>query len=237
VTLVIGHKGAPAVAAENTIASFKAARALGADGVELDVRRAAGGHLAISHDATLPAPDGRVLLDLPAESLPECMPDLPAVLEACAGLELVNVEIKNWTYDSDFDESLGIADRVVAAIGERPAAERERIIVSCFHLPTVDRVRELDPSLATACLMLGFTTAEAAVAEVAAHGHTAIHPHHSAVDVEVVKRAHDAGLAVNTWTCDDPDRIRWLAEVGVDGIVTNAPDVALTALGRNGSRP
>jgi glycerophosphoryl diester phosphodiesterase len=39
-------------------------------------------------------------------------------------------------------------------------------------------------------------------------------------------------VAVNTWTCDDPDRIRWLAEVGVDGIVTNVPDVALTALGR-----
>jgi glycerophosphoryl diester phosphodiesterase len=232
VALVIGHKGAPAVAAENTVASFQAARALGADGVELDVRRAAGGHLAISHDATLPAPDGRALLDLPAESLPECMPDLAAALEACAGLQVVNVEIKNWTYDSDFDESLGIVDRVVAAIGERPAAERERIIVSCFHLPTVDRVRELDPSLATACLMLGFTTVEAAVAEVAEHGHAAIHPHHSVVDAEVVKRAHDAGLAVNTWTCDDPARIRWLADAGVDGIVTNVPDLALQALGR-----
>ena len=230
-TFVIGHKGAPAVAAENTVASFRAARALGADGVELDVRRAAGGHLAISHDAVLPAPDGRALLDLPAEALPECMPDLATALEACAGLELVNVEIKNWTYDSDFDESLGIADRVVSVIGSRPAAERERIIVSCFHLPTVDRVRALDPSLATGCLMLGFSTVEAAVAEVAGHGHTAIHPHHSVVDAEVVKRAHDAGLAVNTWTCDDPDRIRWLAEAGVDGIVTNVPDLARETLG------
>jgi glycerophosphoryl diester phosphodiesterase len=73
---------------------------------------------------------------------------------------------------------------------------------------------------------------EAAVAEVAGHGHAAIHPHHSVVDAEVVKRAHDAGLAVNTWTCDDPDRIRWLADTGVDGIVTNVPDLALQALGR-----
>jgi glycerophosphoryl diester phosphodiesterase len=232
VTLVIGHKGAPAVAAENTVASFKAARALGADGVELDVRRAAGDHLAISHDDVLPAPDGRALLDLPAESLPECMPDLAAALEACAGLELVNVEIKNWTYDSDFDESLGIADRVAAVIGERPAAERDRIVVSCFHLLTVDRVRAVDPTLATAWLMLGFSTIEDTVAEAAEHGHAAIHPHHSVVDAEVVKRAHDAGLAVNTWTCDEPDRIRWLAEVGVDGIVTNLPDLALHALGR-----
>jgi glycerophosphoryl diester phosphodiesterase len=232
VTLVIGHKGAPAVAAENTVAAFKAARALGADGVELDVRRAAGGHLAISHDEVLPPPDGRALLDLPAESLPECMPDLAAALEACSGLELVNVEVKNWTYDSDFDESLGIADRVVEVIGERPAAERERIVVSCFHVPTVDRVRELDPSLATAWLMLGFSTIEEVVAEAVAHGHAAIHPHRSVVDAEVVKRAHEAGLAVNTWTCDDPVRIRWLAEAGVDGVVTNVPDLALEALGR-----
>jgi glycerophosphoryl diester phosphodiesterase len=41
-------------------------------------------------------------------------------------------------------------------------------------------------------------------------------------------------VAVNCWTCDDPDRIRWLADVGVDAIVTNVPDVALAALGRCG---
>ena len=41
--------------------------------------------------------------------------------------------------------------------------------------------------------------------------------------------AHAAGLAVNTWTCDDPDRIRWLADLGVDAVITNVPDVALAA--------
>jgi glycerophosphoryl diester phosphodiesterase len=39
-------------------------------------------------------------------------------------------------------------------------------------------------------------------------------------------------LAVNTWTCDEPERIRWLAELDVDAVITNAPDVALRALGR-----
>ena len=48
----------------------------------------------------------------------------------------------------------------------------------------------------------------------------------------LVHRAHDAGLAVNTWTCDDPDRIGWLADVGCDAVITNVPDLALTALGR-----
>jgi glycerophosphoryl diester phosphodiesterase len=48
----------------------------------------------------------------------------------------------------------------------------------------------------------------------------------------LVERAHAAGLAVNTWTCDEPDRIRWLADLGVDAVITNTPDVALEALGR-----
>ena len=73
------------------------------------------------------------------------------------------------------------------------------------------------------------------IAEVVGHGHQALHPHHAFVTPELVELAHAEEVAVNTWTCDDPDRIAWLAEVGVDGIVTNAPDVALTVLGRNGS--
>jgi glycerophosphoryl diester phosphodiesterase len=39
---------------------------------------------------------------------------------------------------------------------------------------------------------------------------------------------------VNAWTCNDPDRIRWLAEQGVDAVITDVPDVALAALGRDG---
>lgn len=229
-TLVIGHQGAPELAAGNTVASFRAARAIGADGVELDVRRAAGGHLAVSHDARLP--DGRALADLPADQLPDTVPDLAAALDACAGLDLVNVEIKNWPADDDFDDSLAIAERVAAVLATRPPAERDRVVVSCFHLPTIDRVRQAGPGLATAWLMLGFSTVEEVVAEAVEHGHRAIHPHHSAVDADVVKRAHDAGLAVNTWTCDVPERILWLADLGVDAVITNVPDVALAALGR-----
>ena len=60
----------------------------------------------------------------------------------------------------------------------------------------------------------------------------AVHPHHAFVDAAFVRLAHDAGLAVNTWTCDDAERIRWLADLGVDAVVTNVPDVALASLGR-----
>jgi glycerophosphoryl diester phosphodiesterase len=230
VSLVIGHRGAPNVAAENTVASFRAARALGADGVELDVRRTADGALAVIHDAHLP--DGRAVVETRRADLPPDVPVLADVLDACAGLALVNVEIKNWPADVDFDESLGVVDAVVDVLASRPAAERDRLVVSCFHLPSVDRVRELAPDLVTAWLVIG---GDDLIDRVVRHGHRAIHPHHAFVTPQMVEQAHAEEVAVNTWTCDEPDRIAWLAGIGVDGIVTNAPDVALAALGRNRS--
>jgi glycerophosphoryl diester phosphodiesterase len=233
VTLVIGHKGAAGMAPENSLAAFSAAREVGADGVEFDVRRLADGALAVHHDPTLN--DGRRLLDLAVGELPGGIATLAPVLDACDGLALVNVEIKNWPLDGDFDESLGIADAVVEALAARPAPERERYVVSCFHLPTVDRVRELAPDLVTAWLVgiVGPDDGAQVIAEAVDHGHRAFHPHHALVTPALVERAHDEELAVNAWTCNEPDRIRWLAgEAGVDGIVTDVPDLALAALGR-----
>jgi glycerophosphoryl diester phosphodiesterase len=227
VSLVIGHRGAPLVAAENSVASFRAASRAGADGVELDVRRTADGGFAVTHDARLP--DGRAVVTLRRAELPADIPDLDAALDACRGLRLVNVEIKNWPDDPDFDATLAFVDAVVGALAARPADERERFVVSCFHLPSVDRVQELAPDLITGWLVIG---GEDPVSEVVAHGHQALHPHHAFVTPELVERAHREEVAVNTWTCDDPERIRWLDGIGVDGIVTNAPDVALSALGR-----
>jgi glycerophosphoryl diester phosphodiesterase len=233
VSLVIGHRGAPLVAPENTVGSFRAAADMGADGVELDVRRTADRWLAVVHDAHLP--DGRAVVETAWSAMPPGTADLDAVLDACAGLALVNVEIKNWPDDVDFDPSFAHVDAVVAALAGRPAEERSRFVVSCFHLPSVDRVREMAPDLVTAWLVIGPPgDAEAGemVAEVVAHGHQALHPHHAFVTPALVERAHAEEVAVNPWTCDDPDRIRWLADTGVDAIVTNVPDVALAALGR-----
>lgn len=228
--LVIGHRGASQAFPENTLAAFQGAADQGADGVELDVRRTADGKLAISHDDTLP--DGTVVVETPFADLPDVIPDLAAVLDVCRSLAVVNIEIKNWPDDKDFDGTEHVAAEVVALLEARRELRDPRNLISSFHLPTIDRVRELAPDLATAWL-LGLVDEPARLIERAAErGHVAIHPHHVFVDEDLVRRSHDAGLAVNTWTCDDPHRIRWLADVGVDAVVTNVPDVALAALDR-----
>ena len=66
----------------------------------------------------------------------------------------------------------------------------------------------------------------------AAAGHSAIHPWAPRVTADVVEACHAAGLAVNTWTCNDGDRLVELASIGVDGVCTDVPDLALAAVGR-----
>lgn len=226
--LVIGHKGAPTHAAENSVDSFAVAKAHAADGVELDVRRARDGKLAVWHDANLA--DGRMLLETPWTQLSNDLGDLQAVLDTTAGFELVNVEIKNWPHDSDYDPTLGIADAVVAVVASRSSSERDRILVSCFHLPTLGRVRELAPEVDTGWLLWNVDDIGEVVAQAAQAGYRALHPHHSAVTPELVQRAHAAGLTVNCWTCNDLDRITWLANVGTDGIITDIPGAAKRVL-------
>jgi glycerophosphoryl diester phosphodiesterase len=228
--LVIAHRGSSAAFPENTLAAFAGAVAHGADGVELDVRRTADGRLALSHDDTLP--DGRVVAETAWADLPADVPDLASALDACASLAVVNTEIKNWPDDKDFDPTERLAADVVALVAERGELDSGRHLISCFHLPTVDRVHELAPQLPTAWLLFLLDDPAALITKAADRGHVAVHPHHSAVDATFVRLAHDAGLAVNTWTCDDPLRIRQLADLGVDAVVTNVPDVALAALGR-----
>jgi glycerophosphoryl diester phosphodiesterase len=220
-TSIIAHRGASAVAHENTIAAFTSAAAFGADGVELDARRTADDRIVVHHDARVT--DRRVIRHTPAAELPGHIPSLEAALDACAGM-FVNVEIKNDPADPDFDPTDWVAHRVCALLARR--AGGPRWLISSFRLETVALCRTLLPSARTAWLVEALDGD--VVLRTAAGGHAALHPWDPIVDEALIRRAHAAGLAVNTWTCDDPDRMRQLIGWGIDGICTNVPDVAVT---------
>jgi glycerophosphoryl diester phosphodiesterase len=225
-TSVIAHRGASTAFPENTIAAFEGARRLGADWVELDARRSGDGGLIVHHDAHLG--DGSALVDLVREAIPPSIPDLDAALDACRPLG-VNIEIKNLPGDPDFDVSERVAAAVVELLDRRGGTEP--VLVSSFNLDTVDRVRALDPSVPTAWLRFEMGDVAEVIERTAERGHAALHPWDPFVDGALVALAHEAGLAVNTWTVDDPDRMRALVALGVDGIVTNVPDVARRVVG------
>ena len=220
---MVAHRGASARFAENTINAFRGARDFGADWVELDVRRTADSALAVHHDAHLA--DGRAIVELRAAELPEDVPDLVTALDACEPLG-VNVEIKNLPGDPDFDPTCAIVGPVAAIVAGRSQA----ILVSSFHAETLDRLRDVEPSVETALLTFVLHEVERTVDAAAAAGHVALHPFDATVDSQLVGLCHDRGLRVNVWTVDDPGRIAELAALGVDGIVTNVPDIARTVL-------
>jgi glycerophosphoryl diester phosphodiesterase len=219
-TSVIGHRGAPRAATENTLEAFRAAVALGADGIELDVRRTADGALVVHHDAHLA--DGTAIVTVDRADLPPHVPGLDEALDACAGA-WVNLEIKNDPREPDHDPDDEVAAATVDLLRRR--GEVRRWLISSFRLETVDAVRRLDPRLGTAWLVV--RPPEDVVATLVDRGHAALHPWYEFVDAPLLRAHHAAGLAVNVWTCDDPGQLRRLLALGIDGLCTNVPDVAV----------
>jgi glycerophosphoryl diester phosphodiesterase len=225
---VLAHRGASRAERENTVAAFRRAAQMGAHGAELDVRRSADDVLVVHHDAHLA--DGRAIREVTSVELADNVltahiPTLDQALDACAGM-WVNLEIKNDEQDPDFDPTEWVADQTMALLSHR--GESERWLMSSFRIETMDRCRAVAPHVRTAWLT--GVVPDDVVEILRARGHVALHPWVHLLTREIIERCHAGGIIVNTWTCDDPDRMRELIEWGIDGICTNVPDVALGVL-------
>ena len=223
--LVLAHRGASAAAPENTPEAFALADRMGADGVELDVRRTANGRLLVAHDP-LPEPlDGDEALR-PAT--------FTEVLDACGDRMLVNVEIKNSKTEPGYDATMAMVAPVIDELRRRGPGAADRWLISSFSWSTVAACRAHAPEIATGCLTSA-PVDEPTIERLAAAGHRALHPWEAQLDEALVAMCRRHGLAVNTWTCNDRARLVELAGLGVDGVCTDVPDVALVALGREGA--
>jgi glycerophosphoryl diester phosphodiesterase len=222
--LVLGHRGASAHAGDNTIEAFELALALGADGVELDVRFTANGRVVLHHDPDVGEMGPLVHHDF--ATIRATHPEIPSLDEALAVLGdlIVNVEIKNSPLEVDFDAEHRMADVITRWVNRHDI--HERVIVTSFNPGTVAAVRTTDPLIVTGLLTSpGFEWREGMPA-IADAGHTWFAPHFSDVllaPAEVVTVAHDLDLRVMTWTVDDPDELITLARAGIDAIITNDP--------------
>ncbi|MEZ5228111.1 MAG: glycerophosphodiester phosphodiesterase [Acidimicrobiales bacterium] len=164
-----------------------------------------------------------------AADLPETIPLLADALERNAG-QFINIEIKNHPSDPDYDAEFGISIAVAGLVAAFSAAHR--VLISSFDMATILRIREADETIPLAWLTFGQADPRQIIARAQAHELAAINPHDLLVDQAFVDRAHEAGLDVYTWTVDDPERIVELDRFGVDGVITNDPAGALSALGR-----
>jgi glycerophosphoryl diester phosphodiesterase len=220
---VIAHRGASAYEPEHTFAAYDLALAQGAHALELDVRATADGEVVVLHDPTLLRTHGdpRAIADVALGDLDTPPLTLDQVLGRYGRATRYQVELK--------DPRPEWEGRVAESI-ERHGL-RARAGVMAFDTESLRRLRWIAPYLALTQLC----DVPPDVEEVARYA-DALGPWHAIVTADLVDAAHRRGLAVRTWTADPVPEIKRLIGCGVDGVITNVPDVA-TALAERGAEP
>jgi glycerophosphoryl diester phosphodiesterase len=229
---VLAHRGGTGPWRENTLEAFSGALRLGADGVELDVRRTADGRLVVHHDAEIEG--GGAVHTLRAGELPDWVPGLDEALETCAGA-IVNIELKNAPVESGFDPTEATATQVVSVLatstsepGRRPA----HVIVSSFWPATLAAVRASGSAVATGLLVHPSLDAAQAAEQAVALGCVALHPFHSRATPDLVDLVHGLDMSVVVWTVNEPRDVAAAAAAGVDVVISDRVSDSLAALGR-----
>lgn len=222
-TLVIAHRGASAYEPENSLAAFRRAVDLNADGVELDVHETADGRLVVVHDAVL---DGCPIRDLTLDRirrhpLPngERVPTLDEALAALGEDTFAFIEVKALSATGDA--------ALFGVIDEGPAPDHCRI--HSFDHRIIRRLRRARRDVPMGVLSASYVLDPAA--QVRAADAQALWQQHEFVDVPLVDGMHQVDCAVYAWTVDEPARMKLLRDFGVDGICTNRPDLAREVLG------
>jgi glycerophosphoryl diester phosphodiesterase len=234
---VQAHRGASAVAPENTIAAFRAARDQGAGWVELDVALLGDGTPVVIHDVTLDRTTNRKgsLADMTAADLVgidaggwfgaafggEKLSALPEVLDALGTLGLnVNVEIKQHAHHKSLEQ---LTTTVHECLRARPA--EVGVMISSFDPACLKAMHRLDPGYELAMLW-GELPADW-LEQVAAIPASAIHLHYRALSFNVLDRAREKGIVVRTWTCNEPGQMAPFWDAGLGGVITDNPSLFL----------
>jgi glycerophosphoryl diester phosphodiesterase len=233
---VIAHRGACLRAPENTLAAFRRAAELGADGIELDAKLTRDGQVVILHDATLDrTTDGQGPLQgyslaeirkldagsgFSQEFAGERIPSLDEVFAELGRKLLINVEMTNYTTPRD-----ELPRRVVDLV--RHHGLESRVLLSSFNPFALRAARAAAPELPLGFLFgMGQAKWMGVLFRLIAP-HVSYHLHDPLVHETSARRAHRAGRKLIPWTVNDPARLRWLFRHEVDAIITDAPDMAL----------
>lgn len=220
---VIAHRGASGYEYENSLAAFRRAVMLDADGVELDVHASRDGRLVVHHDPALPGLgpiSGLDLAAIRAARLPngEPVPLLSDVLDLVGDRD-VWIEVK--ALASAWDQAL------LAALDQGPVPNR--YAVHSFDHRLVARLGQVRPGLRRGVLLSAYLADT--VSAMQAVGATTLWQEWHFIDEDLVRTVHAAGLAVVAWTVNELADLRRLVRLGVDGLCGNYPDRIRVAIG------
>lgn len=228
---VVAHRGASALAPENSLLAVRRAADLGADLVEVDVHLSADGQLVVHHDGGRVLPSGervllrdRVAADLTAIDVGDGqrIPLLSDVLEVAAATGIgVYVELK----------AEGTADALAKLLATIPPLGRPEIIGGSFSPALVERLRECLPEVPRS-ILFGRASVDRMVRTCRAADAAYAHPCRRPIHQSAIARLHAAGLAVMTPHSNDPAELRRFRDAGADVIASDDPRL-LKALRRS----
>jgi glycerophosphoryl diester phosphodiesterase len=235
--LILCHRGAKNYAPENTLAAFKIALELGADGFELDTQLTSDSHVVVFHDKTVDCVTnghGKLsklslaeLRELDAGSSfsekfrGEKIPTLDEVFENIGKAAIINVELKN--FSTPFDN---LTEKVCELICRH---EMQKNVVFSSFLPwNLKKAARILPEIPRGLLTIkgkwgvwgrsfGFNFGN----------YDALHPYLGDVTAQQVQRVHKLKRKINVWVVNKEDDLRRLFNWGVDGILTDEPQLAI----------
>lgn len=231
--IVMAHRGASAAAPENTLIAYKKAIEMGADYAELDVRQTKDSAVVLMHDKTVHRTTGEkgFVWDLTLKELKkldagswfgeefrgEPIPTLKEVIRLVKGRMKLNIEVKI------SEQEPGIAQRVVDIV--RSEDFSKECIITSFDMETVKRFKKIAPDL-----KIGIILDKEYSTDVFKGNWDALSTNHELVDSEFIHHAKENGKKVYVWTVNEKEEMLRLIGLGIDGIITDKPDLLISVL-------
>jgi glycerophosphoryl diester phosphodiesterase len=215
--LKIGHRGAKAYKTENTLESFSKAIELGANAVELDVRRSKDAQLVISHDDNLKRVFGKDVLvsEATLRELKQLTDNRIATLEEAlhfisGKIEKILVELKEAGYEQ------AVLDLITKE------NMKDRVIVVSFLEEALARVRDLDATIETGFI---YTKPKKPIETALRLNAQYLVGLYRFTHRRDIAKAHKSNLKVIVWTVNTKNDAQEYVAKDVDGIASDKPDI------------
>ena len=213
----MAHRGASGYYPGNSLAAFRYAAVLGADMVELDVRKSLDGTIVVVHDSTISYNGKKYsVANLTLQQIRIANPDICTLDEALALIASTDMEVM-----IEF-KIAGIEQDVLDCVDANGLQNRAKY--GSFTLSVINKVKALRPSAETIYIMNTTDTLNKVVSNPSAYSASTISVSSSILTPTAIYRLHLGGKQVVAWTINSRSEIARFVAMGVDGITTDYPD-------------
>ena len=228
---ILGHRGAPKLAIENSLTAFKKAVDIGVDGVELDIHMTFDNEIVVIHDETIESiTNGQgYIKEMKFSELRKYnlvsnffdkakIPTLKEVLLKLKKCEIINIEIKNSVIKYP-----GIEKKAIELV--KSLKLEENVIFSSFNHYSIKKIQEIAPQIKTGILYDSNIFEPWNYAKKLTTKN--IHPHFFTINKKIVDQSHKNGLKVFVYGANTKKEIKTSLNIGVDAIITDFPKKAM----------